>query len=126
MTAPPTFAQQKGITIAPIPFAAVSLLCSSYVIWYLLRKERMRLERLYHRLVLAMNVALVLYALVKIWAPFAVPAGTPDFFGASGTITTCTVSGRCRTRRHRRWRAVALYCTVLNFTCSAADQAQFK
>lgn len=93
MSPPPTPAQQKALALAPIPFAFVSFLSSSYVIYYLLGKERGRLGRLYHRLVLAMNAALMIASLITIWSPFAVPEDTPGFFAASGNVETCTASG---------------------------------
>lgn len=89
----PTLAQQKGLAIAPLPFAGLSFLSSSYVIYFLLGKERQRLGRMYHRLVLSMNVANLFLSLLWMWSPFAVPEGTPNYFGASGTIQTCTASG---------------------------------
>lgn len=93
MTTLPTPAQQKGLAVARLPFLALSFLSSGCVIYFLLRRERQRLGRLYHRLVLAMNVALLFLSAVQIWSPFAVPEGTPGFFGASGTVETCTASG---------------------------------
>mmetsp|Transcript_34684 Transcript_34684/g.60981 ORF Transcript_34684/g.60981 Transcript_34684/m.60981 type:complete len:393 (-) Transcript_34684:116-1294(-) len=90
---PPTIAQQKGLAFAPTPFAIISFFSSSYVIYYLICKERHKLKRLYHRLVLAMNFALLLLSFVSAWSPFAVPEGTPNFVGASGTINTCTAQG---------------------------------
>ena len=93
MTAP-TLAQQRGLAIAPIPFAASSFLSSSYVIYYLVWKQRQKLKRLYHRLVLAMNVALLPLSFTYIWSSFAIPEGTPNYYGASGTIQTCTAQGR--------------------------------
>mmetsp|Transcript_9995 Transcript_9995/g.21642 ORF Transcript_9995/g.21642 Transcript_9995/m.21642 type:complete len:376 (+) Transcript_9995:82-1209(+) len=88
-----TIAQQKGFTFAPIPFAAISFLSSSYVIHYLLFKERQKLQRLYHRLILAMNFALLPLSFTYVWSNFAVPEGTPNYIGASGTINTCTAQG---------------------------------
>lgn len=90
---PPTPAQQKAFAIAPIPFATISFLASLYVIYYLLCKERQRLERMYHRLVLAMNFALLPLTFTYAWSTFAVPEGTPNYYGASGTTATCTAQG---------------------------------
>ena len=90
---PPTITQQRGFAYAPIPFGALSLLSSTYVIYYLLIKERQKLERLYHRLVLVMNFALLPLTFTYIWSMFAVPEGTPDYVGAVGSIATCTAQG---------------------------------
>ena len=88
-----TAAQRKALAIAPIPFAIISFLSSSYVIYYLLCKERQRLRRLYHRLVLAMNIALLPLTFTYIWSEWAVPVGTTGYPLARGTIGTCTAQG---------------------------------
>ena len=90
---PPTITQQRAAAIALRPSEIVSFFSPSYVIYYLLCKERHKLKRLYHRLVLAMNFALLLISSTYAWSPFAVPEGTPYYFGASGTIQTCTANG---------------------------------
>lgn len=91
---PPTTAQQRGLAYAPLPFASLSLLSSLGIIVYLTcTRERRRLRRLYHRLVLAMNISLLLVSFSWIWGPFAVPEGTEYYAGASGTVQTCTASG---------------------------------
>ena len=90
---PPTITQQRGLAYAPIPLAIISCVSSGYVIYYLLYKERQKLKRLYHRLMLAMNFALLPLMSTFVWGPFAVPEGTPYFIAASGTIQTCTANG---------------------------------
>lgn len=90
---PPSIAQQRGMAYAHIPFAIISFFSSAYVIYYLLCKQRQKLKRLYHRLVLTMNFALLLFSAVWVWRPFAVPEGTPHFVAASGSIQTCSASG---------------------------------
>ena len=94
MTSPAEM-KHEAAAIAPIPFAFVSFLSSSFVIYYLLFRKRQELERMHHRLVLAMNVAILINSSTLIWAPFAVPAGTPYFWGATGTTQTCTANGAC-------------------------------
>ena len=91
---PPTPAQQRGLAYAPLPSAFLSTLSCLYIIHHLLIRERSKLQRLYHRLVLAMNLALLLLSLVWIWAPFAVNEEYSKYFvAARGTEGTCTVSG---------------------------------
>ena len=90
---PPTITQQRGLAYAPIPLAIISCVSSGYVIYYLLCKERQKLKWLYHRLVLAMNFALLLLSIAWVLKPFAVPEGTLYHVGASGTIQTCTANG---------------------------------
>mmetsp|Transcript_17450 Transcript_17450/g.37681 ORF Transcript_17450/g.37681 Transcript_17450/m.37681 type:complete len:168 (-) Transcript_17450:689-1192(-) len=85
----PSLAQQKGLAFAPLPFAALSFLSSAHVICHLIFRRRRKLERLYHRLVLAMNFVLLAVSVNWFWSPFAVPEGTPYHWGASGTVRTC-------------------------------------
>ena len=92
-TTPPTITQQRGFAIAPRIAAILSFISSCYVIYYILYKERYRLKRLYHRLVLGMNIALIMMAFSYIWGTAAVPEGTPYYVGAKGTIDTCTAQG---------------------------------
>lgn len=90
---PPSTPQQYGLAYAPKPFAAASLLASCYMVHHLVFRERKKLARLYHRLVLAMNVALLPVSAAWFWGNWAVPRGTPDKIGASGTVNTCTAQG---------------------------------
>mmetsp|Transcript_1240 Transcript_1240/g.2693 ORF Transcript_1240/g.2693 Transcript_1240/m.2693 type:complete len:328 (-) Transcript_1240:232-1215(-) len=90
---PPTTAQQRAIAYAPMIFAAISFVSSSYVIYHLLFQERQKLKRLYHRLVLAMNIALLPLSFTQVWSTMAVPEGTPYYAGAMGTMNTCVVQG---------------------------------
>mmetsp|Transcript_1233 Transcript_1233/g.2683 ORF Transcript_1233/g.2683 Transcript_1233/m.2683 type:complete len:400 (-) Transcript_1233:37-1236(-) len=93
MVVPPTTAQQRAIAYAPMPFAAISFLSSSYVIYHLLFQERHKLKRLYHRFVLAMNFALLPLSFTYGWSTLMVPKGTPNYVGAMGTVNTCTAGG---------------------------------
>lgn len=90
---PPTIAQQHVLAYAPKPFAAASFVASCYMIYYLVHQEPAKLQRLYNRLVLAMNVALLPASFACFWGDWASPAGTPDKIGAVGTVSTCTAQG---------------------------------
>mmetsp|Transcript_2546 Transcript_2546/g.3903 ORF Transcript_2546/g.3903 Transcript_2546/m.3903 type:complete len:382 (-) Transcript_2546:179-1324(-) len=90
---PPTTTQQYALAYAPKPFAAMSFLSSCYMIYYLVFKEPEKLQRLYHRLVLAMNVALLPPSFAFFWGSWAMPRGTPHKIGAVGTVDTCTAQG---------------------------------
>mmetsp|Transcript_10818 Transcript_10818/g.23542 ORF Transcript_10818/g.23542 Transcript_10818/m.23542 type:complete len:416 (-) Transcript_10818:224-1471(-) len=90
---PPTTSQQRAFAYAPMPFAAISFLSSSYVIYHLLFEEPKKLERLYHRLVLAMNVALIPLSFTQFLSTMVVPDGTENYVGAIGTVNTCTAIG---------------------------------
>ena len=90
---PPTLAQQRGLAYAPIPPSILSFLSCAYVIHHLVLSQRHKLQRLYHRLILAMNISLAALSCVWIWAPFAVPEGTEYFVAAGGSVGTCTANG---------------------------------
>lgn len=90
---PPTPSQETALAFAPVPFAVLSLLSSSYVIHYLLCRARDKLQRMYHRLILALNCTLVVFSAIWIWRPFAVPVGTAYNPYAAGTVGTCTAQG---------------------------------
>lgn len=92
---PTTTAQERGLAFAPMPFATLSFFSSSYVIYHLLFQKRKKLERMYHRLILALNFTLILFSVCYVWAPFAVPEGTAHKPFAAGTIQTCTAQGTC-------------------------------
>ena len=51
-------AQQRAVAFVHIPFAVISIFSSCYVIHHLLCREREKLGRMYHRIVLSMNVAI--------------------------------------------------------------------
>ena len=89
----PTITEQRALAYAQKPFAILSFLACSYGIYYLLVKRPEKRKRLYHRLVLGMNVALIMMAFSYIWGTAAVPEGTPYYVGAKGTIDTCTAQG---------------------------------
>mmetsp|Transcript_8981 Transcript_8981/g.20253 ORF Transcript_8981/g.20253 Transcript_8981/m.20253 type:complete len:399 (-) Transcript_8981:112-1308(-) len=93
MSTPPTITQTRGLAYAPMPFAILSLLSSSYVIYHILWQKPLKRKRLYHRLVLAMNVAIVPLSLTYFLGAFAVPESTPYYPAASGNIQTCTAVG---------------------------------
>ena len=92
-TTTPTLAQQKGLAYACKPFAIISFLSCSYIIYYLLHKEHKRLSRIYQRLVLSMNIALLPLSTSYILGSWAVPYNTPNYVSASGTTNTCTAQG---------------------------------
>ena len=48
---------------------------------------------MYHRLILAMNFTLLILSFTYVWGIFAVPEGTPNYYGARGTTQTCTAVG---------------------------------
>jgi len=69
---------------------------------------------MYHRLILAMNFALLPRSLVQFLGTWPMPAGTPYFEEAVGTVETCTASG---------FIGVMFSMTVPIYYCSLALQA---
>lgn len=90
--------EEKKLAImqfAMIPFAVISFISSSYSIYHILRSRQEKLKRMYHRLVLAMHLALLPLSVAWVLGPVAVPEGTPYYPVASGSIQTCTAQGMC-------------------------------
>jgi len=78
MTTPPTLMQQRAIAYSPKPFGVISLFASFYVIRHLIVHPDKK-ERLYHRLVGYMNVAIIFRSIAIIrgnWVSFTCPTGT--------------------------------------------------
>ena len=69
--------------------ASISLI-SSLIIMKLAFRER---HRVFHRLMLATSVHSTLYALWHIVGPAAIPADTPNTWGARGTTASCDAQG---------------------------------
>jgi hypothetical protein len=97
--------QQRALAYAPKPFAALSILSSTYVFYYLLWKRRDKLQRMYHRLILAAFANVLLCAICFFVGSWALPADT-NMVGAAGTIITCSVQGAVITVG---WLALAAY-----------------
>lgn len=92
MTAAPSLAQQRALAYSPKPFGAISLFASTYVIQHLAKHPNKK-KRLYHRLIGHMNVSIIVRSVAILWGNWAVPEGTPNVAGATGTVQTCTVQG---------------------------------
>jgi len=75
------------------PLAFLSFLSGSYVIFHLLARRRDKLKRMYHRIILAMNMCVVPYAIADFVGTWAMLKGTPYRLGAAGNQTTCDVQG---------------------------------
>lgn len=89
----PTTVQQWAMAYAIKPTALLSLFSSFYVIYFLLIAHPDKLKRMYHRLVLAMNINVVPMTIKFLWGTWAIPKGTPYTIGAIGTRQTCTTQG---------------------------------
>uniref|UniRef100_A0A7S1Z7N8 G-protein coupled receptors family 1 profile domain-containing protein n=1 Tax=Ditylum brightwellii TaxID=49249 RepID=A0A7S1Z7N8_9STRA len=89
----PNDTQQRAIAYAPKPLAALSFLSGCYVIHHILVQKPEKLKRMYHRLVLVMNICVMIYAITDFIGTWAMPVGTPYRIGAAGNQATCTAQG---------------------------------
>ena len=90
----PTNAQMNAMAYAIMPFAWISIFASSYIIYYLLlSSNRTKLKRMYHRLILSMNIALLILSFADAAGGLPIPRGTPGYVGNIGTQNTCTAQG---------------------------------
>ena len=89
----PTIAQQRGLAYGPKPLAALSFFSSWYVVRHLLFQQPQKRQRMYHRLVLAQNIAMLPLSLAYFFTTWPVPEGTPNIIGAVGNVQTCTAQG---------------------------------
>lgn len=63
----PTLTQQRALAYAPKPLAFISLISSSIVIYHLGCRRKQKLRRMYHRLILAMSIVDLPFAVSWIW-----------------------------------------------------------
>ena len=63
----PTLTQQRALAYAPKPLAFISLISSSIVIYHLGCRRKQKLRRMYHRLILAMSMVDLPFAVSWIW-----------------------------------------------------------
>ena len=89
---PASLTQQRAIAYAPKPFAILSILSSLYVFYYLLIRHRLKLKRIYHRLVIAAFYNVFICSICFFIGSWALPADS-GVVGASGTTTSCAVQG---------------------------------
>ncbi len=114
---PPTTSQQNGLAYAQMPFAFLSFLSSLYVIHHISYKQSHKLKRLYHRLVLALNIAVVPLSLVYMLGSFMVPEGTEYYVAARGNVQSCTAGGKCYAFiRHTVMSSASISCTCHSLT----------
>jgi len=89
----PNDRQQRASAYALKPLAALSFLSGCYVIYHILVQKPEKLKRMYHRLILAMNICVMIYAITDFIGTWAMPVGTPYRIGAAGNQATCTAQG---------------------------------
>lgn len=79
----------KTLALVPKIAALLSLGCAVYMA----RTAHRHKSRLYHRFMLAMSAHLILFGLANLVGTTAIPAGTPNTWGALGTVGTCSAQG---------------------------------
>mmetsp|Transcript_35443 Transcript_35443/g.47575 ORF Transcript_35443/g.47575 Transcript_35443/m.47575 type:complete len:437 (+) Transcript_35443:112-1422(+) len=93
MTVQPNETQQRAIAYAIKPLAILSFLSASYVVYHLLVQKREKLKRMYHRIILGINIYVLPYAITDFVGTWAMPVGTPYRVGAAGNQGTCIAQG---------------------------------
>ena len=83
-----TFAQQFSLAFAPKISSLISILSSSFVIVEIIRSPERR-SRLYHRLVLCMNICQSIQSCCHFTGTWAMPNDTRETVGAIGNNFTC-------------------------------------
>ena len=84
--------QLFALAFVPKAPALLSLVSSGYVILEILRFPERR-TRLYHRIVLCMNISQGFMACSHFVGTWAIPSGTPGVVGAVGNDITCKIQG---------------------------------
>jgi len=69
--------------------AIFSFLGGLYIFFWAWKKK----EQVYHRIMLAVSMYILLWSPWMMYGVAAIPEGTPDVLGAHGTIATCTAQG---------------------------------
>mmetsp|Transcript_36788 Transcript_36788/g.49243 ORF Transcript_36788/g.49243 Transcript_36788/m.49243 type:complete len:403 (+) Transcript_36788:94-1302(+) len=90
---PPNETQQLVFAYGIKPFASLSFLSASYVLYRLLIQKPEKLKRIYHRKILSMNICILIQSITDFIGTWAMPVGTLDRIGAEGNQATCTTQG---------------------------------
>ena len=77
------------LSISTRAAAVISLVCSVYMAQAAWRQR----TRLYHRIIFCLSCHLMMYSLWNLYGSAAIPADTPNSWGAVGTVRTCTAEG---------------------------------
>jgi len=85
--------QQRVLFVIPMVSGTLSILGSATVLYILSNDWRIKLRRVYHRLLLAFSVMDCFVSLNFALSSLVVPSGTPQTYGDVGTWATCRASG---------------------------------
>lgn len=80
---------QLSLSIIQRFAGALSVLGGLHIFW----RAWKRRHCVFDRIMLGLSFHTMLWGIYHLWGTAAIPAGTPDIYGAYGTTTTCTVQG---------------------------------
>lgn len=87
-----TASLQWAMATVPKPGAMISISVSIFVLYHIYTTE-LRLNRLYHRIIAAMNVNCIFSSIAMLIGTWAMPNDTEHSIGASGNHSTCCIQG---------------------------------
>mmetsp|Transcript_18897 Transcript_18897/g.31250 ORF Transcript_18897/g.31250 Transcript_18897/m.31250 type:complete len:693 (-) Transcript_18897:68-2146(-) len=85
--------QSQVLTLIPMFTASLSVIGSSIIIYIILSDRKRKLQRVYHRLLLAFSSVDWCFSINLGLSALVVPKGTPGVWGALGNQATCEASG---------------------------------
>jgi hypothetical protein len=85
--------QSKVLTLIPMFTGSLSAIGSSVIIYIILSDRKLKLKRVYHRLLLAYSSVDFCFSINFGLSALVVPRGTPGVWGALGNQATCEASG---------------------------------
>lgn len=85
--------QSQMLSIIPIITAPLSVIGSAMIIYIILSDRKRKLQRVYHRLLLAYSTIDFIFSINLALSGAVVPKGTPGVWGAIGNQATCEASG---------------------------------
>ena len=88
-----TLNQQKVLSIIPHVSGTLSVLASLTILVIIWNDRKIKLKRVYHRLLGAMSIMDVMVSFNQALSSLVVPRGTPGVYNALGTVGTCAASG---------------------------------
>jgi hypothetical protein len=92
LTPPFSEGQLKAVAILPKFAAFPSILGSLFIVQHVLRSKKRR-NRVYHRILLFMNINDFIWSIKAFVSTWPIPDGTFYVHGAHGTTGTCTAAG---------------------------------
>jgi hypothetical protein len=87
-----TETQQKVLYALPIIPGILSMIGSSLILYVILSDAKRKLQRVYHRVLMAYSTIDVMVSLQYVLSSLVVPKGTPGTYGAIGNWYTCQAS----------------------------------